>query len=443
MDNKYVIKKLKNGITLLVIPLNVNITKIEIKILLGSMHEKRKEVELTHYMEHLMGTFTSNKYKSSLKNKIELNKRGADTNAYVSDNETSFYITGFYKDFEFYVDLLSNTLNNFYIDNNIVNNEKKAVIQENNNYMVNYEYVFDLKIWRYLFKKYGYMYDNKIKINNIKNFNISKMYNYIKNHILLKNTIVSVVCPSGKENRTLKILSKAFNFKKNDKKDLVYPSKIYKPLSSEIIHISNKNNTKETNNVMVRMYVNKNIIKYSKKYFTMMILKNILFNFETGPFYNILRSRLGLIYNINFSYEFDLNNPKLSKYLIYTSADKNNIPLLIQSIFKIFKEYVIMENEVDSAKNKIKINYEKNKLYNLDYYINYYSSFLVYKKDIVKIEDCVKIINNITYDDILNEYNDMCNDILNKSLIFYYCKDNLNNKIKKIVDVNIKYKNIL
>jgi predicted Zn-dependent peptidase len=442
MDNKYVIKKLKNGITLLVIPLNINITKIEVKILLGAQHEKKEELELTHYMEHLMAVFTSYKYKNSLKNKIELNKRGADSNASVSDNETIFYITGFYKDLEFYVDLLSNTINNFYIDDTIVDNEKNAVIQENNNYIVKYEYIFDLKVWRYFFKKYGYQYDSNEKIKNIKKFKVSKIYNYIKNHILLKNIIVSVICPIGKENKTLNLLSKAFNFKKESKKDLVYPSKIYKPITSEIIHINNKNK-KETNNVLLRIYVNKNIIKYSKKYFTIMILRNILFNFETGPFYNILRSRLGIIYNINFSYELDLNNPKLSKYAIYTSADKKNVPLLIQNIFKIFKEYVIMENEIDSAKNRIKINYEKNKLYDLDYHINYYSSFLVYKRDIIKIKDCVNTINNITYNNILNEFNEMSNDILNKSITFYYGKDNLNNKIKEVVDINIKYKNIL
>ena len=98
-NNKKILK-LKNGIKLLIIPLKTKLTKISVDILLGESHEKKNEVELTHLLEHVMASFTSNKYKDSTEIKKELNKRGAKSNAFVTKYHTSFYIEGLYDDIE-------------------------------------------------------------------------------------------------------------------------------------------------------------------------------------------------------------------------------------------------------------------------------------------------------------------------------------------------------
>ena len=179
--NKQIVK-LRNGLRILVVPMPTDLTDVSMCILLGQNHEKPHEMELTHYMEHLMGRFTSKKYNNHKEISKELNKRGAITNASVDEYETKFWIQGFYKDVEFFIDLLSNTLKHFEIDKGLAKKEKNAVIQELRNYISDTNYTFEMKIWKYMYSKYAYQYDHQKHINNIRKFCIQDMYKFIKSH---------------------------------------------------------------------------------------------------------------------------------------------------------------------------------------------------------------------------------------------------------------------
>lgn len=434
--NKKIIK-LKNGIRLLVIPIKTKLTNISIKILLGQQHEKKNEMELSHYLEHIMASFTSNKYKDSKLIKKELNKKGAETNAYVNDYESNFYIEGLYDDIEYYIDLLSNMLNNFYIDKNIVDVEKKAVIQELNNYMADPEYIFDLKIWKYMFYKYSYQIDHKLHIDFIKNYNPDDLHDYFKKHILLKNILISVTCPIDKRERTIKLLKNAFNFKKNDQKyKIEYPIFHYKTSNIKIIYINNKNNN--INNSNLKIIISKNILFNSPKHLSLIILNTILFNFQTGIFYEKLRRELGLIYNINLSIFIDKYNSKSSYYSINSSIIYTKIPDLITNIMKIFENIEITDEQIEYAKKKLEIDNEYNNFIGLNTYASYYGQYILFDKKIIERSKNIELFNKITNKDIQNELLNMRNDIFNKSLFFYYCKKNMNNKIK----IDLKNNNI-
>ena len=62
-------------------------------------------------------------------------------------------------------DILSNSLNNFYIDPKLAENEKGAVIQELRNIISKETYDFDYGIFKYLFPKYSHLEDFKSDIN--------------------------------------------------------------------------------------------------------------------------------------------------------------------------------------------------------------------------------------------------------------------------------------
>jgi len=89
-NNRKKIVKLKNGISVIIIPINTQLTNVSVNMLLGVNHEKNNEMELTHYMEHLMSRFTSKKYNDYKQIYQELNKRGAISNAYVTNYDTCF-----------------------------------------------------------------------------------------------------------------------------------------------------------------------------------------------------------------------------------------------------------------------------------------------------------------------------------------------------------------
>jgi len=140
---------LNNGIRVIIVPLKTKLAYISANYLLGNYQEKKCEAGITHYCEHLLARLTSAKYKNSIYINDEIYRRGGITNAYVSKYETSIYISGLYEDLEFYMDILSNTINKFYIDKNI-DKEKGTIIQEYRGVISDSNYKFKFNIFLFL-----------------------------------------------------------------------------------------------------------------------------------------------------------------------------------------------------------------------------------------------------------------------------------------------------
>jgi len=246
MEAKFKRYVLKNGIKVIIFPLKTKMTYISLSMLLGSYHEKKGEGNLTHYYEHLLGRLSSTKYKDYKYIGKEIIKRGGYSNAYVNNYELSVFIKGFYADFEFYIDILSNSINNFYIDPKIANNEKGAVMQELRNIISNENYDFDFGIFKYLYPKYYYLEDYKRDIKYVKKYNIKLIKEFIKNKILTKNMVINISCPENKFNETVKLINKYFGIIKKKNKIIKYPLLINKNNNIKIIQIKNKIDNKNT-----------------------------------------------------------------------------------------------------------------------------------------------------------------------------------------------------
>ena len=201
---------LNNGIRVIIVPLKTNLTYISANFLLGHYQEKEDELGMTHYYEHLLVRMTSQKYKDANYISEEIYKRGGLSNAYVSDYEMCVYISGIYKDFDFYMDILSNTINKFYIDRNILEKERGAIIQEYMGYMSAPEYKFKFNIFKFLYPKYSYIADYKKKIKDIKRFDYDAINGYIKRHLSTTNLVITITCPSHKTGETIKNIKKYF-----------------------------------------------------------------------------------------------------------------------------------------------------------------------------------------------------------------------------------------
>ena len=157
LDNINVTKKiykLKNGINVILVPLDsTNLVSIDVKFKLGYLDGYYcKCPELVHYMEHLVGHFTSNKYKSFKIISDLLYKNNASTNAYTSNDYIGFFIDGLYNSIDAYLDIISNGIFDFYPDKSLVNNEKKAVYNELNRIFSSTYYKFTKKLFKYLYK---------------------------------------------------------------------------------------------------------------------------------------------------------------------------------------------------------------------------------------------------------------------------------------------------
>lgn len=438
-NNKKKILKLKNGIQFLIIPMNTNLTDVSVNILLGQNHEKPNEMELTHYMEHLMGRFTSKKYNNYKQISDELNKRGAKTNASVSDYETKFYIQGYYKDIEYFIDLLANTIKDFTIDTSITNQEKQAVIQELKGYMSDKNYVFNMKIWKFMHNKYAYQYNYDMHIENIKKYNPINMINFIKNHILLQNIVVSITCPNDKIDDTTALIKKYFKFpNKNKKAKIEYPIYQYKNSCMHIGFIKNNNINNDT--ATLRLVVDDTIQYLSDEHLSLMYLQEILFSFETGIFYKILRDKLGLIYNIKMSLYVSLVNPILSSYYIESSCNSKMLPIFIKELLNIIKNLELTDTEINNGKKAFMIKNEHQKFNNLTSYNKYYNLYLLHKIPITERSMITKKLLKINNETIRNILEKLKKDIFKEGLVFYYAHNNMNSDIKKVLNIREKIK---
>jgi predicted Zn-dependent peptidase len=440
MDIKFKKQILDNDIKVIIIPLDTKLTHISANFLLGFNHETPEISELTHYYEHLLGRLTSKKYKSSKYVYNEIAKRGGYSNAYVGEYDMAVYINGLYKDLDFYMDILSNSIRNFYIDKKIAKKEKYAVIQELNNMTSDVEYEFDTKIFKYLHPKYFHMRDYKSHIKKVKKFTIKDVYKFIKNKICSKNLLISITCPKNKVRETQANVKKYFGkIKKYNKCNNIYPILNYNNDKFKIVHIENKHN----DNVIIRLCVYKQIEYLSKENIILNILNNILFNFQTGIFYKILRTKMGLIYNVGMSHNIDIMNSKSSYYCIYTQCSVKNFSIVVNQIIKILNKYKITKKDLENAKNSKMVSFENKKFYNLTSYNNYYNTHLLYNKMFLTKKEYQKLFTDITLNDVKNYYETFKKDILSKGILFYYSKKNLNSNVNKYLKKSIiknKYK---
>lgn len=434
MDNKKKkLFRLSNGINVIIIPLNTSITHLSVNILLGLNHEKPSELQLTHYMEHLILEMTSQKYQDNVPIKKELTKRGARVNGHVDGYETDLYIQGFYKDVEYFMDILSNTLRNFYLDENIANREKNTVIQELKQKLTYYEYIFNLKMYKYLYPKHFHIIDAEKAIRQLEKYKPENMYNFMANHIINKNMTVSVTCPVGSVNKTEKLVRKYFEFRNRQKKqrNITYPIYHKGNKCLRILYINNKPHQNDSS--IIRMMGEDDIKPFSDKHLCLLYLNTILFDLNGGVFYNILRSQLGLIYYVFLYIDVDFLQSKSSTYYIETQCDFKEVPLLIKTLLHIIQTMTITDEQVASAKNNLLFLYENSKFFNLTSYHTYYLQYLTYKLPIIEKSEIRRRLQNIRPQQVREALKRFKKILLHKGMIFYYSKMNSNKNIRKML----------
>lgn len=429
---------LNNGVRVIVVPLKTKLTYISASFLLGYNHESYKQREISHYYEHLLGRLTSEKYKDYKYIADEVVKRGGFSNAFVNNYELCVYIKGMYKDIDFYIDILYNSIANFYIDPQLAEKEKGAVIQEIRNMMSKRDYMFDLKMFKYLYPKYKYLYDYKKNIENVKKFNIKLVKLFIKKNIISKNLVITVTCPVEKVSQTVRNIKAKFNSIKKCKMCVIkYPVLAHKSKSFKIIYINNNVSKKTDKNVKIHMYMGKDIKYLSKEHVILYILQHILFNFNTGIFYNVLRTKYGLIYNVAMYYNIDLINSRASSYSIVTTCEEKHVHTVIGKIISILRDYVITDKDIQGAKINNLVSFENKGFYDINSYNNDYKTYLLYNKPFMKNKDIYNLINDVSSQEIKDYYNVFRDHILSSCVLFYYSNNNLNSKI------NIAVKNLI
>ena len=425
---------LTNSIRIIIVPLDTSLTYISTNYLLGRFKERSHEAGLTHYCEHLLGSLTSQKYKSSAYISEEIYRRGGNFNAYTTDYELSIYIKGIYDDIEFYMDILSNTIADFYIEDDVKNKEKGAVIQEYMGFISSNTYKFEYNMFRFLYPKYSYLADYEKQIKAVRHFDDKQIKGYIERHLNTDNLVITITCPVSKVKETIKNAKKYFGVIKYKKTIAGYPVIKHEVSGNTSINIVNIRNAIADKNTAIAIHLSKRIEYFSAEYLILnFYIKLILFNYDTGIFYKKLRKNLGIIYNIGITVNVDSYNPEMSNYVIVSKCHNKNTMTFLENFLDILATYEIEDELILNAKRHLKFNYETTKFNTLNSYNNDYKNQLLFNKKVLTNEEIYKKTLSITPCQIKEYYKEVfVKDILSRHILFYYSNKNINREIASL-----------
>lgn len=291
---KFTKKILNNGVRVLLIPKkNYNLISMGIFVKAGSCDENKSNNGIAHFLEHMMFKGTKKRKTKDLLN--ELDETGAYYNASTSKEFTMYEINGNYKDTNLFLDILLDIYLNSTLTKEDIEVERGVIMEEINMYLDNNEEIVSNKLYSISFKNNNLGKKILGKKNNIKNFKKNDFIKFKKENYLPEDTVIVVFGNFEKK--------KVFNKIKKEMKNL-------KNSSNEKSIIKKINIQQKPNYYFIKKNLQQTIISIGFKSFSKYEIKNnlilslisdILTNSFTSILFDILRTKLGLIYYVNSS----------------------------------------------------------------------------------------------------------------------------------------------
>ena len=401
-------------------------TSIFMFVRVGSKHEKEKEFGMAHFLEHLLFKGTK-KFKSNIDLNKEIDNLTGTTNASTGKNFTNYYIKLPTENLLKGLVVLKEMVFESIIETKEFIKEKDVVIEEMNKTFEDSESFIEDVLPYYLFKNHNlehYIIGSKKSIKEMKRNEIMKFYKkyYIPSNCLL---IISGNFEKDIENHIPKI----FNIKNND-----VINHNYKPYNF-------KHQMKIISNYREHFQITIGIAFplfncYDNRKYCLDILMSYLDGNMTSQLWINLREKNPLVYDSDAEYElFEEGGIFYIKY----SLEKKNVFKSIEEVYKIIEKLKKEKIPVKEFKR-----FQKNTILNLNIdrednteVCNFYGENYIFGNKL------------ITYQDVINEYNNCTNeslyDLANYIFDYNKCivvqlgdidKKDFKKKVEKIIKIN-------
>jgi len=340
--------KLKNGITIIFDKNSSKSVAVEVMFKVGSNDESKENAGISHFLEHMLFEGTKNRADSrTIANEIE--KYGAEFNAYTSENRTAYFIKIINKRFEKALDILSDMVSNPLFPNKMIEKEKKVILKEIN--MVDddpkqYQWILFQKN---LFVKHPSKNPTYGSKKTVKNFDRKIINDYYTKHYTPNNMIISIV---GNVTNVNKKIEKYFSNLKTKK--ISKRKKVFEPLQTSVKKFVEKR--KIYNSYMVLGY--KTTSRSHRDSYVLDVIYSILGRGQSGWIFEEIRNKHGLAYQVGVQ-----NDPEddYGIFAVFAGLDKKNIEKAKEIILQQFKKLnKINKNEFEEAKTYIEGNYTLN-----------------------------------------------------------------------------------
>ena len=424
-------KKTKYGLKLLHVPdKKIKLVYVNIGVKIGSDIETLDTLEYSHFMEHLFTLLTSQKYNNGLENRNFLSKNNVQLNAEVVTKHTLFQFVMKNNFFDKFLDMLTNALFDYYVDDTIFNNEKNSVIEELNSIINDNDYNFETFIDKNMYKNHTRVFSQRERLKNVKKTNTKNIIDFFKKYYTSNNIVIGFY-----GNIDLKKVGAVFNsFElKNRKKLNIYSiENRFKVNLNEKVKFIKEN--KQTCNLKIVFNIPYKF--FDDEYYNIFAILNMLSYDISSILINRLRNIEGLIYDLSAMMDLDENNKNLSFIYFETNVETTKITKVVK---------IILE-ELESLKNKnldnkiIKTYKESLKMKEITDSLTFlplkmldeYVKYILWNEEIVTFKNEFKNFSNIDENKILK----ISKKIFNKEnmYIFYNGPKNHNSQINKLIN---------
>jgi predicted Zn-dependent peptidase len=378
--------RLSNGVTILFQKNSSKSVALEIMIKVGSNYENNAVFGISHFLEHMMFEGTKKRPDSTIiANEIE--KYGAEFNAYTSTNRTAYFIKIINKHFDIALDILSDMIANPLFKEDKIAKEKKIVLREIDMVTDDPRQHQWILFQKTLFDKHPSKNPTYGTVKTVKSISRKELLDYYKAYYVPNNMIISVVGNIDNVKDKVQIYFGSLKPKKVPDRNLVIESSNSKPKA-----FAEKRNMQ--NSYIVLGY--KSPIRLHKDSYTFDVIHGILGRGQSGWIFDEIRNKHGLSYQTGVQFE---SEDDYGTFSVFAGLDKNNIIKAKKLILQQFKRLQkITPKDLNEAKTYIEGHYALEMEENFQY-----ADALAYWeliKDASMSKDYLKQVTKVTVNDV-------------------------------------------
>lgn len=393
--------KLENGLEVITIKKDTQISSINIGVKVGALNESLNEKGISHYIEHMLFKGTENRTFQKLNDDLEA--LGGEYNAYTDFSQTVYSISCLEEELKSAIEILSDMLICSKFPEEEVEKERGVILAEIRSSKDSVEDFSFKKINEVAFKKSSLRYDVAGLDENVKSFTKKELYDYYKKYYIPNNSLITMVSSLSHEEAFEEISKHFSKWEANERIKLVVKDE-------KNINIK-KVTTKENIELCTIIYLF-TFYDLDKNYeLPLRILNHRLGESANSLLFREVRENRGLAYDIYSHLDITQNVRTL---YVYTAVDEEDIDDAANAIEEIFKDIkfrniAIGENDLNIMK-KVHKTAVISTLEDSVELCSYILSQSLEGEDIFEFLKDMDRLNTITADEIYEVANKVLND---------------------------------
>lgn len=393
--------KLENGLEVITIKKDTQISSINIGVKVGALNESLNEKGISHYIEHMLFKGTENRTFQKLNDDLEA--LGGEYNAYTDFSQTVYSISCLEEELKSAIEILSDMLIFSKFPEEEIEKERGVILAEIRSSKDSVEDFSFKKINEVAFKNSSLRYDVAGLDENVKSFTKKELYEYYKKYYIPNNSLITMVSSLSHEEAFEEISKHFSKWEPKEKIELIVKDEKNRNIK--------KVTTKENIELCTIIYLF-TFYDLDKNYeLPLRILNHRLGESANSLLFREVRENRGLAYDIYSHLDITQNVRTL---YVYTAVDEEDIDDAANAIEEIFKDIkfrniIIGENDLNVMK-KVHKTAVISTLEDSVELCSYILSQSLEDEDIFEFLKDMDRLNTITADEIYEVANKVLND---------------------------------